>query len=184
VTALESKISELESKSFDSVTTSLTESVGKFWTTIGGKEIMIDLTSVTNYSKAYQQCPPVTSVINISSKVYANGAWSIVDKEGNPVNSIYQKVLDRPNPLQSWAQFWVQHKIYKKIYGNGMIYRVKAAGLDTPVSLWNLPNQHVTIVEKLKLPLFAASMSDIIDRAYITYYGQTLTVKVAALSGQ
>lgn len=104
--------------------------------------------------KAFVECAPLRAVVERKTKAYLNGKTWVLDKNGKETQTEHAKrirlLLTRPNPIQTWAQFEAQGKIYKELFGYNIIYTIKPIGFNNSYakSIWNLPPQFVDIIEE------------------------------------
>lgn len=168
------KTQRVDSLKSTSYPLNLTENNGNFWITIDGKEYTIKIDNPTGYKDAYELCPPVSAIVGKLAKPFSNGKWYVLDKDNNEVNtsaiSDITAILARPNPLQTWSQFIAQHKVYKRVFGNGFIYAIRPEGMTKISSLWNLPNQNITFQE-IGSPLYKAGIYEMLSRPVLLYNG-------------
>jgi HK97 family phage portal protein len=167
-------------------TFNLTDSSSKFFTIIDGKEVTLELNSPFSYVQAYQSCPPLAAVINRIGKAFTAANYEVVDKEGNEAkgpNALkYKKLIDKPNPMQSWGQFIEQVQTYKRIFGNAFIYANTPVGFDNSraLSLWALPNVGITYEHTGKM-IDQVTRSEIVSRVWFEFSGQRTEIDLANL---
>lgn len=128
---------------------------GKFFYAFGFPKTVQETVTITGQSSAYNICPPVNGIINRKARAFTNGKWWILDKEGNEAKgsaatkvSGIQKLLKRPNPLQSWNQFMAQAKVYEQVFGEVFIFAIIPAGFTDKSkvkALWVVPNWIVNV---------------------------------------
>lgn len=159
----------------------------EFWmlNQTGGLDFKFSYTGHNSSLKAYQKCPPLTSIINKKTEAYINGKTWIINTTGKAkgkeadgaVASKIKALLARPNPLQSWKQFEAQQKIYVQLFGFCLMLP-----LGVPVgfpkyeatSLWNIPPFMLDIEETEKL--FYQSDENSIIKKIVLEYKNTKTV--------
>lgn len=100
----------------------------------------------------YLSIPHLRLVIDQKAKMFANMEIKLVDKDGkekdqHPVLTL----LKNPNPLQTQEQFLAQYSIYKDIYANAFIYKLKAFKDSLPKVLWNLPGGDMKVIPTGKM---------------------------------
>lgn len=99
---------------------------------------------------AYEYCFPLASVIDRLAEADTNGVMQILRLAGKgaedfsttPFAQRMNRLLERPNPSQSWEEFRGQQKVYMKIYGYCPVLPVLPAGFTDPSEasmLLNLP---------------------------------------------
>jgi len=104
-----------------------------------------DTTTKEGQAYAYNYCHAVNTVINRKVRAHINGIWVIEDTEGNPAEDRMPNIarlLDRPNPVQSWAQFNAQQKLFTQIFGECIVLPLIPIGFDRSQvqALWIIPN--------------------------------------------
>jgi hypothetical protein len=91
---------------------------------------------------AYQCVRPIRMTINRRAQSFMNGKVWVLDKKGNEVKSaeavLVRTLLENPNPLQTWADFYLQQKIYKYVFGYCPVYALRPAGMSEPAALYNI----------------------------------------------
>lgn len=99
---------------------------------------------------AYQFCYPLASVVDRLAEADLNGEVEILRSKGkgkedyatSPYAKRLKKLLDQPNPLQTWEQFRGQQLVYKRIFGFCPVLPLMPAGIEDPsycLALINLP---------------------------------------------
>lgn len=96
---------------------------------------------------AYEFCYPIASVVDSLADYDLTSTIEILrlggkGKDDFATNSWAQamnKLLEQPNPLQSWGQFRGQQIIYKKVFGFCPVVPLIPVGFAEAVSLINLP---------------------------------------------
>lgn len=159
----------------------------EFWmfNQTGGFDYKFSYTGHTSSLKAYQKCPPLTSIINKKTEAYINGKTWLINTQGKAkgkeatgaIAAQIKKLLARPNPLQSWKQFEAQQKVYVQLFGFCLMLP-----LGVPVgfpkweatSLWNIPPFMLDIEETEKL--FYQSDQNSIIKKIVLEYKNTRTV--------
>lgn len=103
-----------------------------------------DTTTVDGQIQSYNFCPPVTAIVNRKAKAFLNGLWWFEDMQGNEAKnseiSEVKKLIEKPNPLQSWRGLISQAKIYEQIFGECFIYALRPIGMRKISQLWVIPN--------------------------------------------
>jgi len=104
-----------------------------------------ETTSVLGQAAAYSCCPIVTSIITKRSDNLRNGRWCFEDQDGNEVlkgNNQLFKLLEKPNPLQSWGQFITQAYTFRDVFGVSYILPVVPVGFkkSSAQALYVIPN--------------------------------------------
>lgn len=93
---------------------------------------------------AYCYCSPLASVIDRLADADINGEIEFLNKKddyatGGIVKRL-KKLLQKPNPLQTWYEFRAQQVLYKKVFGYCPVYATIPSGFDrtNTIALWNL----------------------------------------------
>lgn len=129
-----------------SVSTENYSSLKKRFFEFNGKTIYFELNNVADIRNAYMTCPPLKAIINIRAQMFVNGEVEIVNKNtknrqrGSVAKSLRQR-LQKPNPLQSWNQFFAQMHIYTDLFGYCPIYKLVPEGFSTDEvsAIWCIP---------------------------------------------
>lgn len=148
--------------------------------------------TAADYAQAWEQCPPIVSVICGKANADVNGKLHFVytpDNEGNeesvnlsrvPAARALHRLFSRPNPLQTWKQFRAQQKIYTQLFGFCPVLMVRPLGfksrLDTRC-MWNLPPQLISIRLSGKL-FYQSDAAGIIDSVELKYAGKSTPLPV------
>lgn len=148
--------------------------------------------TAADYAQAWEQCPPIVSVICGKANADINGKLHFVytpDNEGNeesvnlsrvPAARSLHRLFSRPNPLQTWKQFRAQQKIYTQLFGFCPVLMVRPLGfksrLDTRC-MWNLPPQLISIRLSGKL-FYQSDAASIIDSIELKYAGKSTPLPV------
>lgn len=137
--------------------------------------------------KAYQQCPPLTAIINRKAQAHINGRTYIMNTQGKEASSPQAKLIknlfSNPNPLQSQKQFEAQQKIYMQLFGYCIVFFMKPTGFKDNIDakwMWNIPPNMIDIKETNKL-FYQTDITGIIGEVVLTYKGQRSTLKVQDL---
>lgn len=127
--------------------------------------------------KAYQQCPPLTSIINRKAQAHINGKTYVMNSQGKEATNMQAKLITnlfaKPNPLQSQRQFEAQQKIYMQLFGYCVVFFMKPVGFKENIDatwMWNIPPNMIDIKETNKL-FYQTDLSGIIDEVVLTYKG-------------
>lgn len=122
----------------------LTNGGNVYYQPFGPSRKIQDTTTIQGQIASYNFCPPVTSIINRKTKAFLNGYWWFEDKDGNESKSTelndLKKLMESPNPLQSWRALISQAKIYEQIFGECFIYALRPVGMKKVSQLWVIPN--------------------------------------------
>lgn len=110
---------------------------------LGGK--LYNLDNEINHLRAYNECPPLKSIVAKRAKAFNVGKIDVVNTNtGKPATggeaAAYRKIIKRPNPLQTQKQFFAQHNTYIDIFGYCPVFIVRPFGVNDAVSaIWNIP---------------------------------------------
>jgi len=135
--------------------------------------------------KAYEQCAPLTAIINRKAQAHINGKIWLLNKDGkesqNEQAKKLRKLLAKPNPLQTWKQFEAQRKIFVQLFGYCPVLPIIPAGFEKygPIeasSIWNIPPTILDIEESNKL-FYQSDISGILNSVKLRYKGETTELK-------
>ena len=135
----------------------------------------INLKSFGGITKAYNQCSPVSTIINRNAIAMANGIWYIVDETDTDVSKEYphlKTLLQNPNPLQSWTEFLIQLDVFRQLYGEVFVYGVEKVGFEKQ-ALFVLNPEYVKLKNN-KIDFFRKKEEIITS---YTFVGENLTVE-------
>lgn len=148
----------------------------------------IDVNEAADLFKAYRRCAPLASILSQMSKAFISGQIEVLNRRtGNYVRGEYkewEKLMQRPNPLQSGKQFLKQLYTYTKINGYCFGIKMYAAGFnDRPYQLWLLPPENIVLERKIYGMVLPGSYSKPTDlyRIYFEYNGQRTELDPEAL---
>ena len=113
---------------------------------IGGMGgILYGLNNEVNHLRAYNECPPLKSIVGKRAKAFNVGKIEVYNKntdksaKGDSA-ARYRQILKRPNPLQTQKQFFAQHNTYLDIFGYCPVFIVRPFGVNDEVTaIWNIP---------------------------------------------
>lgn len=110
-------------------------------------DVLFNFNGYGSAIKAYEQCPPIYSIINYQVNCYINGITTIVNSKGEIATSEkarrINKLRKKPNKLQTEDEFDAQGMFYKRLFGFNIVW----CGNDLPVGfdksyanqMWNIP---------------------------------------------
>lgn len=141
---------------------------------IGSVGSNYDCRTVQGQADAYNNCAPLNAVINRWLRASANAKWYVEDVNGKTINSSSSAVrlLDNPNPVQSWREFAAQTAAMILVHGQAYWYKVGPVGMRTISAIWVLPNYLVTERVTGRYTA-AASLGDIVTGYNVTLGGTT-----------
>lgn len=152
---------------------------GKFFYAFGFPKTVQETVTILGQSSAYNICPPVNGIINRKARAFTNGKWWILDKDENEATGAriagLQKLLKKPNPLQSWNQLMAQAKIYEQVYGEVFLFAIIPAGFTDKSkvkAIWVIPNW-IMNVKLTGKHYFQTELEDIIEGYDINIDGST-----------
>lgn len=110
---------------------------------IGG--ILYGLNCEMNHLRAYNECPPLKSIVAKRAKAFNVGIIDVINKNTGksapgPEAKKFRQILKRPNVLQTQKQFFAQQNIYLDIFGYCPVFMVRPFGVpDEITAIWNIP---------------------------------------------
>jgi HK97 family phage portal protein len=109
--------------------------------------------------EAVTLCSPLAAIIANLSDAYANGKQEVLNRSTqNYVRGTYkewERLMDKPNPLQTRSQFRKQLYSFTKINGWCYVYPEYSVGFpDRPSALWILPPYLVEVEATELVPTF------------------------------
>lgn len=147
-----------------------------------------ELASQKNQMNAYEKCSPLASVIDRLAQGDVAGTLKIVnisdgEISNTPFSKRMRKLLNKPNPIQTWSQFRQQQVVYKKVFGYCPIFPIIPEGfLDYSYAsaLWNIPASSCSIKIK-QSGFYKSSIDDIIEYWAVMHFGQMAYIKPSAI---
>lgn len=113
---------------------------------INGTNPIFSLNNELNHLRAYNECPPLKSIVAKRAKAFNVGLMDVYNTNtGKPAPKgaeaqSYRNIIKRPNPLQTQKQFFAQQNIYIDIFGYCPILIVRPFGVnDALTAIWNIP---------------------------------------------
>lgn len=99
----------------------------------------VDMFGKSDVLKDFCEIPELNAIINMKARMFATGALKLVNKKGKELTDHpISKMLKSPNWLQDNREFMRQTKLFRDIFGNEYVYKLKPVGL--PVSrLFSIP---------------------------------------------
>lgn len=148
--------------------------------------------TASDYPKAWEQCPPLVSVICGKASADMNGKIGFVytpDNDGKeekvniskvPAARSLARLFSKPNPLQTWRQFRAQQKIYTQLFGFCPVLMVRPLGFNNRVDtkcMWNIPPHLISV--KLSGKVYNQSaVTEIIESIELNFAGNTTPLPV------
>jgi len=114
----------------------------------GQMPILIDMSDLM---AVYCSSPYVRAVIDKKADMFKNMDIKLRNKKTGEIISEHKilELFKQPNPLQNQEDFISQISIYKDIYANAFIYKLK--GINQTKVLWNLPPDGMQVIPSGKL---------------------------------
>lgn len=128
----------------------------------------VDLTTTRTIYEAINKCAPLASILNRMADAFVAGKFEVLNRStDNYVRGKYkdwERLLEKPNKIQSRKNFFKQLYFEVKAVGRCFIMPTYAAGFnDRPSELWVIPNQCIQL-EQIRfdvLPSEYMKLSDI-----------------------
>lgn len=88
-------------------------------------------------------CTPLYSIVNKAGMMMSRGVPYVVDKDGNeqPRFAEIKRLLEKPNPFQTFSSFIKQVEISLKVFGYCPIVLVRSTRIAVPKSMWIVPSE-------------------------------------------
>lgn len=138
--------------------------------------------------RAYESCYPLASVIDRLAEEDISGMMEIYyatgKGKGKEANNTWanemHRLLDQPNPLQSWDQFRGQQNLYKRIFGYCPVLPVVPVGFENQPwmarTMINLPPWMFDVVATNKL-LGEDNINDIVKTYTVTILDRSFDLR-------
>lgn len=112
--------------------------------------ILIGCGSVKGEMEAYERCSTLKTVVNRNAAALSNGKFWLVDRKDNDASGKYPDVarlLEKPNPVQSFSEFIAQLDVYRQLFGHCYVYAAVPVGYgnEAASALWVLRPDHVQL---------------------------------------
>jgi hypothetical protein len=132
---------------------------------------------------AYEYCYPLSSVVDRLAEFDLTGEVEIFRISGKGKEDIatngwannFRRIMQKPNPLQSWTQFRGQQLVYKRVFGFCPVLPIIPAGFtpDYAVALINLPPWLFYPKRKPIIDFFTATkLEDLVDGWRVNILGK------------
>lgn len=147
----------------------------------------------TTQKYAYEYCYPVAAVVDTLADYDLTGVRHIVSTKGknkaadsnNTWANAMNKLLDQPNPLQSWEQFRGQQVVYKRVFGFCPVLPLIPAGFEgqpwEATLAINIPPWCIEPVINPNASVLSSKVDDFVERYDITILGERFSVKPSQL---
>jgi len=109
---------------------------------------------ISNLMLVYLSTPLVRTILDKKAEMMKNARFEVykIGDDENPLEAHpILDLLNNPNPLQDIAGLIQQWSIYRDIYANTFMRKVKATSAAYPKVLWNLPPGEIKIIPTGKL---------------------------------
>lgn len=124
---------------------------------------------------AYRIVRDIKTVVNKRAEVFQNGKVWVLDSDLNEPNTVEanntRALLRKPNPLQTWGEFYTEQKVYKYVFGYCPVYKLRPVGISTPKALYNILPLIFSVKYTGKL-FQQTELRDIIDSYKISFNGK------------
>lgn len=110
-----------------------------------GVNLLYSLNTELNHLRAYQECPPLKSIVSKRAKAFNVGVFDVWNKNTDkpatgPAAASFRQILAKPNPLQNRRQFMAQQNTYLDIFGYCPVFIIRPYGVnDAITAIWNIP---------------------------------------------
>jgi phage portal protein BeeE len=93
----------------------------------------------------YDTIPQLRAVVDKDALMFSNMELFVVDLKGNRIeDKELQKLLEQPNPVQSFNEWLYNYRVQLNIYGNQYIYKNKPSKLSAyPTTLSNVSPKYI-----------------------------------------
>lgn len=144
-----------------------------FFYSITGSGTAQDTRTVQGQLQAYQRCPAVSGIIHKKVAAHLNGElWICNEDEKEAPNSAafytIRRLMQRPNVMQSWDEFYAQAQLFMQIFGEVFIMAIVPVGfnINNCKALWVLPNWDMSIKATGKM-FYQFDRNEIIEGYYL-----------------
>lgn len=138
------------------------------------------LCSYVDYHRLLHKASPVAAVFNKRANMFANGQVETLNRESRKyvrgANKEWERLIERPNPLQTKTVFLKQLHKYVDVFGWCYAFKVTPVGYNVPSKLFLLPPWLLT-VERIRQPFISLTDSDTIRKVYLDWDGVRTELK-------
>lgn len=160
---------------------------GWFFETTHGQYSYFKYNGYASAVDAYNRCPPVSAIINRKAQAFVNGKIWILEVDDDkvsekPAAKEMARIMQRPNPLQSWKDFEAQLYIYMQLFGFAICLPIKPFGFKDKLatsSMWNIPAHWIDFDATQEK--FNANGGIALTEIVITYNGVTTILQISDL---
>jgi hypothetical protein len=135
-----------------------------------------------NISSLLQQCPPLQTIISRKAKSFINGKPEVLnfntDRYVRGRHKAWEKLLRKPNPLQTGRQYRSMLYSYVEAYGFCPVMSIKPVGYEQQPDawqLWILPPPFLKIVTNSRY-LKTKNRMDSVESIEMKYDGETTVI--------
>lgn len=155
----------------------------------GGQAQWWGLKNRLQQKRAYEFCYPVASIVDRLAEYDLTGTLKILRSQGKGKENLatnefavrLNKLLVKPNPMQSWHQFRGQQVVYKKIFGFCPVLPIVPAGFEgqpwMATSIVNLPPWLFEAIPTRTNQTTATEIDEIIKEYRVTLLGKVITLR-------
>jgi HK97 family phage portal protein len=100
------------------------------------------------FMKDFNEVPEVSAIINMKARAFSNMLLEVVSKQsGEEIKNTDRaaKILRKPNWFQGQAEYLMQTKLFREVFGNEYPFTLVPLGTQTITGLFTLPPNMVTI---------------------------------------
>lgn len=137
---------------------------------------------------AYEYCYAVASVVDKLAEYDISGCMEVNSISGqlkgntakNEWSNQMRRLMDQPNPMQTWEQFRGQQVMYKKVFGFCPVLPTIPSGMspEYAVSMINLPPWLFFPIPTSNFNFIATSINDLISGWRVNLLGKNITLGV------
>lgn len=154
---------------------------------LNNEDFFFNLNVERDFLRAYRECAPLKSIVGKRAKYTNTGEVKVYNSNTDKVAvgseaKIYQRVLKKPNILQTGKQFFAQQNIYLDIFGYCPVVRMRPVGMvDEITSIWNLPPWLFDLTFTRNW-LLQNSLAGIFEKFFIIWNGQRIEIDAKDLT--
>lgn len=120
-----------------------------------------------NFITLFYCLPEIFAPVNEIASRVAEATWQLCSIQNDSIdykNKAFNRLFEKPNPLMTMKQFVWQSVCYDILTGANFQYLNKPSTLpdeiDSVLSWWNAPTQHVNIEKKKNVDIYSATSID------------------------
>lgn len=162
----------------------------KFWASLNGTTIEIDLSNHKGVYEAYVKCPPISAIISRKAAMLNNGEWEFLNANNDKYlrgaeADYYTNLFSQPNPLQTRQQWLSQVYTYMMLFGYCPILLIEPIGFEWDRkdvrSMWCLPPWLLDIQFDTSLGMVSSTSENFIKSVHLTYNGKRTQLSTTSL---